>query len=252
MGGFGSVFAYNFDAPPNMRQCDRLRSFGGTTADFYGFTEVNYPTWELEEWNPAERPCGIPEPHTLAPSCFCAHLARAAASLPVELQSNSPSSVSQGLNDGACPARTHATPRAWCRSDAAPLSDCVAIPVTGESSTAMLSVAASLVRAFPRKPALPTRRTPPGRWGRSSKCRRSSVRVTRQAPNYTPTDRRDRLRPEQRRKGRSHHRQPRARLRQRLRSKPASAASTRTSSPRTSSTWSSPKLRGGRRAPRRP
>ncbi|MGO8998365.1 MAG: hypothetical protein ACLQVI_34025 [Polyangiaceae bacterium] len=68
-GGFGSVYAYNFDAPPNMRQCDRLRAFGGTTADFYGFTEVNYPTWELEEWDPTQRPCLIPEPHLLAPSC---------------------------------------------------------------------------------------------------------------------------------------------------------------------------------------
>jgi hypothetical protein len=67
--GFGSVFAFNFDAPPNMRQCDRLRSFGGTTADFYGFTEVNYPTWELEEWDPTARPCLIPEAHTLAPTC---------------------------------------------------------------------------------------------------------------------------------------------------------------------------------------
>ncbi len=68
-GGFGSVYAYNFDAPPNMRQCDRLRSFGGTISDFYGFTEVNYPTWELEEWDPTMRPCLVPEPHLLAPTC---------------------------------------------------------------------------------------------------------------------------------------------------------------------------------------
>jgi hypothetical protein len=27
--GYASVFAYNFSAPPNMRQCDRLRTFGG-------------------------------------------------------------------------------------------------------------------------------------------------------------------------------------------------------------------------------
>jgi hypothetical protein len=67
--GFGSVFAYNFSAPPNMRQCDRIRSFGGTAADYYGFTEMNYPTWELEEWNPATRGCGIPEPHLLAQDC---------------------------------------------------------------------------------------------------------------------------------------------------------------------------------------
>jgi hypothetical protein len=67
--GFGSVFAFNFSAPPNMRQCDRLRTFGGTSSDFYGFTEVNYPTWELEEWDPTKRPCLVPEPHLLAPAC---------------------------------------------------------------------------------------------------------------------------------------------------------------------------------------
>ncbi len=68
-GGFGSIFAYNFSAPPNMRQCDRLRSFGGTTSDFHGFSEVNYPTWELEEWDPASRGCGIPDPHMLGEDC---------------------------------------------------------------------------------------------------------------------------------------------------------------------------------------
>jgi len=30
---------------------------------------VNYPTWELEEWNPTARPCLIPEPHVLSPAC---------------------------------------------------------------------------------------------------------------------------------------------------------------------------------------
>ncbi len=71
-GGFGSVYAFNFSAPPNMRQCDRLRSLGGTTSDFYGFTEVNYPTWQLEEWDPTARPCLIPAPHTLAAACALA------------------------------------------------------------------------------------------------------------------------------------------------------------------------------------
>ena len=100
--GFGSVFAYNFDAPPNMRECDRLRTFGGTTSDFYGFTEVNYPTWELEEWDPTARPCLIPEPHLLAPAC----------------------SLPNGVT----------------------LADCTNIPSAGANTTAMLSVAAALVR----------------------------------------------------------------------------------------------------------
>jgi hypothetical protein len=60
--GFNNVYAYNFSAPPNMAVCDRLNSFGGTASDFYGFTEINYPTWSLDEWRgPTERPCGVPE-----------------------------------------------------------------------------------------------------------------------------------------------------------------------------------------------
>ncbi len=61
--GYGSVFAYNFTAPPQMRICDRMKAYGGTAADFYGFTEMGFPTWELEEWDPLKRPCLIPEPH---------------------------------------------------------------------------------------------------------------------------------------------------------------------------------------------
>jgi hypothetical protein len=62
--GYSSVFAYNFSAPPQMRVCDRLRSFGGTAADFFGFTEMGFPTWEIEDWDPLKRPCLVPEPHT--------------------------------------------------------------------------------------------------------------------------------------------------------------------------------------------
>jgi hypothetical protein len=78
--GFSSVFAYNFSSPPRMRVCDRLRSLGGTASDFFGFTEIGFPTWELEEWvplvkdehgvplpadqqPPGARECLIPEPH---------------------------------------------------------------------------------------------------------------------------------------------------------------------------------------------
>jgi hypothetical protein len=63
--GYASVFAYNFNPPPDMRVCDRLKSFGGTSADFFGFTEISYPTWELDEWDPNVRPCGVPEPTVL-------------------------------------------------------------------------------------------------------------------------------------------------------------------------------------------
>jgi hypothetical protein len=65
--GYNGLYAYNFSAPAFMRVCDRLQLLGGTSADFYGFTELNYPTWQLEFWNPADRPCMVPEPTDVTP-----------------------------------------------------------------------------------------------------------------------------------------------------------------------------------------
>jgi hypothetical protein len=61
--GFSGVFAYNYTSPPNVYICDRLIAFGGTSSDFYGWTEINYPAWELEEWDPTTRTCFVPDPH---------------------------------------------------------------------------------------------------------------------------------------------------------------------------------------------
>jgi hypothetical protein len=63
---YASVFGYTYSAPTLMNVCDRLITFGGTTAEFYGFLEVNYPTWSLEEWDPQARPCLVPEPITIS------------------------------------------------------------------------------------------------------------------------------------------------------------------------------------------
>jgi hypothetical protein len=60
--GYSGVYAYNFSTPPFMRVCDRLQQLSGTASDFYGFTELNYPTWQLEFWDPKARPCLVPEP----------------------------------------------------------------------------------------------------------------------------------------------------------------------------------------------
>jgi hypothetical protein len=59
---FTSVYAYTYTAPPIMLPCDRLITFGGTASEFFGFTEMNYPTWSLEEWDPTVRPCLVPDP----------------------------------------------------------------------------------------------------------------------------------------------------------------------------------------------
>jgi hypothetical protein len=64
--GYGGIYAYNFSTPVDMRVCDRLQVFSGTSADFYGYTELNYPTWQLEYWDPSVRPCLVPEAAVLA------------------------------------------------------------------------------------------------------------------------------------------------------------------------------------------
>jgi hypothetical protein len=66
-GGFNSVFTFNFNAPPRMRVCDRLKTFAGTATEFFGLTQISYPTWTLEEWDPTVRPCLVPEPRILTP-----------------------------------------------------------------------------------------------------------------------------------------------------------------------------------------
>jgi hypothetical protein len=66
VGGFNSLYAYTYSAPALMNVCDRLITLGGTAAEFYGFLELNYPTWSLEEWDPLARPCLVPEPTTIS------------------------------------------------------------------------------------------------------------------------------------------------------------------------------------------
>src|SRR5262249_9987130 len=67
-GGFNSLFTFNFSSPPGMRVCDRIKTFAGTAAEFFGFTQASYPTWTLEEWDPQKRPCLVPEPRVITPA----------------------------------------------------------------------------------------------------------------------------------------------------------------------------------------
>jgi hypothetical protein len=59
--GYNGLYAYNFSTPAFMRVCDRVQILSGTSDDFYGFTELNYPTWQIEYWNPANGPCPVPD-----------------------------------------------------------------------------------------------------------------------------------------------------------------------------------------------
>ncbi len=80
-GGYNSLFAFNFSAPPNMRVCDRITYLSGTANDFYGFTQLSFPsfdnsyvvlgqdggTFDADGGVPG---CRVPEPHVLDPSLF--------------------------------------------------------------------------------------------------------------------------------------------------------------------------------------
>jgi hypothetical protein len=72
--GYGSIFAFTFGSPAGLRVCDRLYTLAGTAVDFYGFTELSFPTFSAEFWvpkthsdgtpNPKGRDCLVPEPYS--------------------------------------------------------------------------------------------------------------------------------------------------------------------------------------------
>ncbi|MBI4705468.1 MAG: hypothetical protein HY744_30605 [Deltaproteobacteria bacterium] len=62
--GYNHLFAYNFNTPENMRICDRLTYLAGTAAEFFGFTELSFPSYVIEPiYEPKD--CRVPEPVVL-------------------------------------------------------------------------------------------------------------------------------------------------------------------------------------------
>jgi hypothetical protein len=72
--GYASLFAYNFNTPAGVRVCDRLVSLAGIVGEFYGYTELGYPSWTVNRDVP--RPdvpsgpgeCPVPDPAELTPA----------------------------------------------------------------------------------------------------------------------------------------------------------------------------------------
>lgn len=80
---WGSAFAFNFNTPPFLRTCDRIIEVSGSVGEFFGFTELNQPSWRRERWcsNPPDpetcrgvdghlltpRDCPIPSARVLTP-----------------------------------------------------------------------------------------------------------------------------------------------------------------------------------------
>lgn len=63
-GGYNHLFAFNFNTPANMRVCDRLEYLAGTVNEFYGFTELSFPSYAIAQAEEGEA-CEVPEPALL-------------------------------------------------------------------------------------------------------------------------------------------------------------------------------------------
>lgn len=62
----GESLSCSGEKPLVLRPCDRLKSVSGIVSEFYKFTEMSFPSWELDLWDPAtDGPCRVPEPYPL-------------------------------------------------------------------------------------------------------------------------------------------------------------------------------------------
>jgi hypothetical protein len=71
--GYNSLFAYNFMEPEGMAICDRVTSLAGTANDFYGYTQLGFPSYENSYTlgsNGIDVDCRIPPPVDIGASYF--------------------------------------------------------------------------------------------------------------------------------------------------------------------------------------
>lgn len=46
--GYNHIFAFNFSTPAGMRVCDHVSLLSGTVNEFFGFTELSFPSYQLD------------------------------------------------------------------------------------------------------------------------------------------------------------------------------------------------------------
>lgn len=59
-GASNSIFAFNFSTPSGMRVCDQLVYFSGTLSEFFGFTELSFPSYDVTFIKAGEGECPVP------------------------------------------------------------------------------------------------------------------------------------------------------------------------------------------------
>jgi hypothetical protein len=64
--GYNHLFAFNFSTPRGMRVCDRVTFLSGTVVEFFGFTELSFPSFDVEPlFEGDEDKCKVPDPVVL-------------------------------------------------------------------------------------------------------------------------------------------------------------------------------------------
>ncbi|MFH1434217.1 MAG: hypothetical protein ABIJ56_00745 [Pseudomonadota bacterium] len=69
--GFNHLYTYNYNTPWELRECDVLQYVSGIVTEFYGYTELSFPSWKvIDPEGRVEVPqsaddCPIPEPTLL-------------------------------------------------------------------------------------------------------------------------------------------------------------------------------------------
>jgi hypothetical protein len=61
-----SLYGFNFSTPPDMAICDVITSLSGTASQFYGFTQLAFPTWT--NYHVPTSACQVPDPFVIQPS----------------------------------------------------------------------------------------------------------------------------------------------------------------------------------------
>lgn len=83
--GYNHLYAFNFNVPAGMRVCNRVSALSGTASEFFGFTEISFPSYEIGTVsNPGGKSCTMdrdpehddadPEDKGCAPGDFCERL----------------------------------------------------------------------------------------------------------------------------------------------------------------------------------
>lgn len=64
-GRSNSLFAFNFSTPAGMRVCDRLTYLAGTVNEFFGFSEMSFPSYDVSFVKAGQGDCEVPSPAVL-------------------------------------------------------------------------------------------------------------------------------------------------------------------------------------------